>query len=102
MEIGLRAQEWLGARPIGRIETSFPDKNGTPRQGNVARTSRASFSLLFGTNPSHCLQGLSDFSHVWVLWLFHGTAAHAHTHTHACAHTVTASKLTVTSLGYRV
>ena len=82
-------QPVVGLRPIGYLESCFLEKNGTPRQGNVARTSRASLSLLFGTNPSHCLQGLSDFSHVWVLWLFHGTATHTHTRTHARTHTRT-------------
>lgn len=64
-------QPVVGLRPIGYLESCFLEKNGTPRQANVAPTSRANFSLLFGTNPSHCLQGLGDFSHVWVLWLFH-------------------------------
>jgi len=64
-------QPVVGLRPIGYLESCFLEKNGTPRQGNVAPTSRAVFSLLFGTNPPHCLQGLEEFSHVWVLWLFH-------------------------------
>lgn len=26
----------------------------------------ASLNLLFGTNPAHCLDGICEFSHVWV------------------------------------
>ena len=64
-------QPVVGLRPIGYLESCFLEKNGTPRQGNVAPTSRATLTVLFGTNPAHCLQGIEDFSHVWVLWLFH-------------------------------
>jgi len=66
-----QVQEWLGARPIGRIMTSFPDKNGTPRQGSVAPASRARLEIEFGNNPEHSLSGLLEFSHVWLLFLFH-------------------------------
>jgi len=55
-------QEWLGARPIGRIITSFPEKNGTPRQGAIAPASKARLQLEFGNNPQHSVEGLSDFS----------------------------------------
>jgi tRNA-Thr(GGU) m(6)t(6)A37 methyltransferase TsaA len=64
-------QPVVGLRPIGYLDSCFLEKNGTPRQGNVARTSRASLDLLFGSNPAHCLDGLTEFSHVWLLWLFH-------------------------------
>jgi len=62
---------WIGSRPIGRIVTSFPEKSGTPRQGSVAPASRAILTVTFGNNPHHCLEGLNDFSHVWLLFLFH-------------------------------
>jgi tRNA-Thr(GGU) m(6)t(6)A37 methyltransferase TsaA len=64
-------QSWLGARPIGRIRTSFPEKNGTPRQGCIAPASKARLAIEFGNNPHHSLEGLEDFSHVWLLFLFH-------------------------------
>ena len=64
-------QEWLGARPIGRIMTSFPEKNGTPRQGSVVPASKARLVIEFGNNPQHALEGLEAFSHVWLLFLFH-------------------------------
>jgi tRNA-Thr(GGU) m(6)t(6)A37 methyltransferase TsaA len=55
--------------------TSFPDKNGTPRQGSVAPASRARLEIEFGNNPEHSLAGLLEFSHVWLLFLFHQNGA---------------------------
>lgn len=69
-------QEWLGARPIGTVMTSFPEKNGTPRQGSVAPASKARLEIGFGNNPQHSVEGLSDFSHVWLLFLFHHNGPH--------------------------
>lgn len=66
-----QVHKWIGSRPIGTIMTSFPEKNGTPRQGSVAPASKAVLKVQFGNNPHHSLEGLEDFSHVWLLFLFH-------------------------------
>jgi len=65
------SQPVVGFRPIGYLQSCFLEKNGTPRQGNVAPTSRARLEVLFGSSPEHALQGLTAFSHVWVLFVFH-------------------------------
>ena len=65
------APEGIGSRPIGKIMSSFPEKNGTPRQGSVAPASKAVLRVRFGNNPHHAVEGLADFSHVWLLFLFH-------------------------------
>eukprot|EP00911_Craspedida_sp_UC1_P002790 UC1_evm1s2041 len=58
--------------PIGYIRTCFPEKNGTPRQGIVVPEARGRLTVSAGfTNPEHSLQGLSEYSHVWVIFLFH-------------------------------
>lgn len=31
--------------------------------------------ISFGNNPQHSLDGLADFSHVWLLFLFHDNGA---------------------------
>ena len=56
--------------PIGWIESCFAEKNGTPRQPSVAPSARARLRLRWGTNPAHAADGLSAFSHVWLLWVF--------------------------------
>ena len=74
---GIRAaEEPLQVRPIGRIRTPFIEKNGTPRQGCVVPSAHAELQVNLtghppGTlNAAHALEGLSTFSHVWLLWIF--------------------------------
>ncbi|CAG9862691.1 unnamed protein product [Phyllotreta striolata] len=57
---------------IGKINTNFPEKRGTPRQPGICKDSTAKLLLnnVF-TNPAHALQGLQDFSHMWILFHFH-------------------------------
>ncbi|XP_029840856.2 tRNA (adenine(37)-N6)-methyltransferase isoform X2 [Ixodes scapularis] len=55
--------------PIGRIRTAFPSKNATPRQACICSQSSATLSIdkeVFN-RPQHCLDGLEEFSHVWLL-----------------------------------
>ncbi|XP_050696410.1 tRNA (adenine(37)-N6)-methyltransferase-like [Eriocheir sinensis] len=61
-----------GWRPIGHIKSWFRTKNGTPRQGSVSSLTRGVLRLAphTFTNPHHALQGLEDFSHVWILFVF--------------------------------
>ena len=61
-------------RPIGRIETIFPSKFGTPRQGGLAPDARATLRLdpdAVGGDAVGALDGLSQYSHVWLIWGFH-------------------------------
>ncbi|KAM9769619.1 tRNA (adenine(37)-N6)-methyltransferase [Menidia menidia] len=59
--------------PIGYIESCFSTKNGTPRQPTVCGPSRARLRLRQSVfnNPEHALEGLEQFSHVWIIFLFH-------------------------------
>ena len=67
------------ARPIGYLRTPFVEKNGTPRQGCVCPSSLATLTLELGAglNGPHSLEGLANFSHAWLIWIFHhnGNAA---------------------------
>ncbi|XP_072533271.1 tRNA (adenine(37)-N6)-methyltransferase [Salminus brasiliensis] len=59
--------------PIGYIDSCFSNKNGTPRQPAVCTLSRASLQIqpsVFN-NPDHALTGLENYSHVWLIFLFH-------------------------------
>ncbi|CAM1319217.1 C9orf156 (predicted) [Pycnogonum litorale] len=60
-------------KPIGFIDSCYKEKNGTPRQPNMCPLSRAKIEISKSTftNPSHSLIGLENFSHVWILFLFH-------------------------------
>ena len=57
--------------PIGYLESVFLTKNGTPRQGFACAAARARLTVSLGANSEHYLDGLKDYSHVWLLFLFH-------------------------------
>ncbi|XP_030746558.1 tRNA (adenine(37)-N6)-methyltransferase-like [Sitophilus oryzae] len=60
-------------KPIGTISTHFPEKRGTPRQPGICKDTVAKLTLnkdVF-TNPYHALEGLQEFSHMWILFYFH-------------------------------
>ncbi|KAF7379377.1 hypothetical protein HZH66_014748 [Vespula vulgaris] len=63
----------LKLKPIGIISTCFPNKRGVPRQPGIS--GRTSGKILLHnsvfTNPDHALQGLQDFSHLWIIFHFH-------------------------------
>ncbi|XP_034650576.1 tRNA (adenine(37)-N6)-methyltransferase [Drosophila subobscura] len=87
---GLQGQEMNGSgssnsieesahfRPIGVIRTAFPEKRAVPRQSIVGSRLRSLIQLNDGvfTNPEHSLEGLSDFSHLWLIYHFHRNNAH--------------------------
>ena len=65
-------------KPIGCIESCFPHKNGTPRQPRLAPGALARLRLtLTGVNAGHSLDGLEQFSHVWLIFLFHKNGGEA-------------------------
>lgn len=65
--------ESFAFHPIGHVKSIFETKNGTPRQSGLSRYARASLTVskqVF-TNPEHSLENLAEFSHVWLVWVFH-------------------------------
>ncbi|KAK9497101.1 hypothetical protein O3M35_004478 [Rhynocoris fuscipes] len=68
--------------PIGKLSTEFPCKKGVPRQPGIVPTSKGSLTIsskIF-TNPHHSLEGLSSFSHMWIIFYFDRNES---THVHA-------------------
>uniref|UniRef100_A0A3Q0SQZ7 tRNA methyltransferase O n=1 Tax=Amphilophus citrinellus TaxID=61819 RepID=A0A3Q0SQZ7_AMPCI len=59
--------------PIGYISSCFSAKNGTPRQPTICGPSRAELRIQQSVfnNPAHALVGLEQYSHVWIIFLFH-------------------------------
>ena len=59
-------------KPIGVFESCWPEKYGAPRQGALVAESRGAIELTCYQGARHsALEGLEEFSHVVVLWLFH-------------------------------
>ncbi|KAG8196857.1 hypothetical protein JTE90_027569 [Oedothorax gibbosus] len=59
--------------PIGHIKSCFNHKNGIPRQPSLCPTAKGTLTIQKSvfTNPEHSLIGLEEFSHIWILFLFH-------------------------------
>lgn len=57
--------------PIGVVKSCFATRNGTPRQPVLVPHSRA--CLVFDSRrvQSDALDGLTEYSHCWVLFVFH-------------------------------
>ncbi len=58
---------------IGVIRSCFKEKFGIPRQPGLVVEARARLELFppYGTNEA--VRGLEEFSHMWVVFVFHGT-----------------------------
>ena len=60
--------------PIGHIKSCFPNCRGTPRQGALAPLTRA--KLVLTPEVQQCaLEGLKEWSHVWITFVFHKNRA---------------------------
>ena len=63
----------LSLTPIGILRSPFREKFGIPRQPGLTRAvSRLVLSPECGR--PECLEGLEDFSHLWLIFGFHATA----------------------------
>ena len=69
----IAADDEFRARPIGYLRTPYVEKNGTPRQGCVCPSSIGLLKLQLGggLNGFHSLEGLTNFSHAWIVFVFH-------------------------------
>ncbi len=56
---------------IGYVESCYIDKFGTPRQSGLIPQARAFLKILPEYQPQDSLQGLEEFSHLWVIFAFH-------------------------------
>lgn len=65
--------EKIEMSPIGHIETGFSSKFGIPRQGGIVRELCGRIVLDKPYSSPEYFKGLSEFSHIWVLWLFSET-----------------------------
>ncbi len=61
--------ETIEIRPIGRVESCFGEKFGTPRQSGLVPEARGRV-VFFDKVPSEACRGLEGFSHLWLVFLF--------------------------------
>jgi tRNA-Thr(GGU) m(6)t(6)A37 methyltransferase TsaA len=58
---------------IGLISSVFKLRYGTPRQGTIAPSARGSLTLAPHI-PAASLEGLEEYSHIWLVFVFHANA----------------------------
>jgi len=61
-------------RQIGRIESCFGGKFGAPRQPGLCPSAWGRLVLEREFRSAEALRGIEGFSHLWVVFGFHGTA----------------------------
>lgn len=65
------SQDQFHLRPMGWLRADFKQKFGTPRQGSLAKNSRAVVELAPEWRGRGILSGLEGFSHVWIISYLH-------------------------------
>ncbi len=68
--VRLNTETGFYIQPIGTIYSCYRQCVGTPRQGLLAPLSRSSLVLKNNISPE-ALDGLDEFSHVWLFFKFH-------------------------------
>lgn len=61
--------------PVGVLRSPYREKFGIPRQPGLVRHAHAELQLLPPYHHPDSVRGLDSFSHVWLLFAFHQTAA---------------------------
>lgn len=58
-------------QPVAYIRSPYAEKFGVPRQGNLVP--HAVSEIVFEPDYCNedCVRGLSEFSHIWLIWQFH-------------------------------
>jgi len=58
---------------IGRVNSPYKEKFAIPRQPGLVSSAKGSISLSGDANNAELVRELAQFSHIWVLFVFHGT-----------------------------
>lgn len=61
---------------IGTVHSPYKEKFAIPRQPGLVTAAKGCIELDSTLNAADMVEGLTDFSHIWVLFLFHQTIAH--------------------------
>ncbi|MDG2420550.1 MAG: tRNA (N6-threonylcarbamoyladenosine(37)-N6)-methyltransferase TrmO [Gammaproteobacteria bacterium] len=64
----------ISLNPIDFVNSPYKQKFGIPRQANLVSAGVGSIELNEEHTDINCLRGIEQFSHLWVVFLFHATA----------------------------
>ncbi|MBA6326664.1 tRNA (N6-threonylcarbamoyladenosine(37)-N6)-methyltransferase TrmO [Colwellia sp. MB02u-6] len=60
---------------IGTIDSPYKEKFAIPRQPGIVTAAQGQLRLTGLANNAELVRGLEQFSHIWLLFIFHGTQA---------------------------
>ncbi|ARD43116.1 tRNA (N6-threonylcarbamoyladenosine(37)-N6)-methyltransferase TrmO [Colwellia sp. PAMC 21821] len=60
---------------IGTIDSPYKEKFAIPRQPGIVTAAQGQLHLTGSANNAELVRGLEQFSHIWLLFVFHGTQA---------------------------
>jgi tRNA-Thr(GGU) m(6)t(6)A37 methyltransferase TsaA len=60
-----------GFNHVGVVQCGYRNRRGTPRQGILVPSARAKIVINRFAQPESTLDGLENFSHIWVIAVFH-------------------------------
>ncbi|KAG6609308.1 uncharacterized protein IUM83_00755 [Phytophthora cinnamomi] len=81
MEEKLDTSKGCFVQPVGTVHSCFKVCLGTPRQGSLAPSTKAKITFQRSISPD-TLIGLEDFSHVWIVFVFHQNTNGKNTRAH--------------------
>jgi len=58
---------------IGKVNSPYKEKFAIPRQPGLVSAAKGSITLLNDINVAETVRGLEQFSHIWLLFIFHAT-----------------------------
>ena len=58
---------------IGRVSSPYKEKFAIPRQPGVVTAAKGKITLLASANNTELVRGLEQFSHIWLIFIFHAT-----------------------------
>jgi len=61
----------MNIEPIGIIHSCFKEKFGIPRQPGLVKSATATLELLPPYHVEEALRGIEEFSHLWIIFVFH-------------------------------
>ena len=61
----------MNMNSIGIIHSCFKEKFGIPRQPGMVKSATATLELLPPYNVEEALRGIEEFSHLWIVFVFH-------------------------------
>ena len=61
----------MNMEPIGILHSCFKEKFGIPRQAGLVKSASAILELLPPYNVEEALRGIEEFSHLWIVFVFH-------------------------------